>query len=401
MSDRLYIRLAADGGLSWLRQRTGVRATSVVGVPPADVLAAADGIVAIVPTEDVLLTEATLSARNRAQRMQALPYAVEEQLLAPVDELHFAATSAAEGPLGVAVVARSTLRGWLDRLAADGIRPDVLVPESLALPAQADRATLMIDGMRAVARLAPWRAFACGLAELPDWLALAGPRHPLDVHDFRAAPRLALPEHPASYRERQRDPLAALARGLAQVPLNLLDGEFAPARRRGDARRTWRIAAMLAGACVLLAFGGLVADVVRLSHEAARLDALAADAVHAAFPDVDEGLLARLGPEAVMRHRLEGQRGTGAAGSGLLRVLGEVAPILGATTRVQARGLEYRNGTLELALRAPDLAALDLLREQIAGKPGLKAELTAANPGADGVDGRVRIESAAARGGKP
>lgn len=400
MSDRLYVRLAADGGLSWLRQRTGARATSVAGVPPADALAAADGIVAIVPAEDVLLTQATLSARSRAQLMQALPYAVEEQLLAPVDDLQFAATSADEGPLGVAIVAKATLRGWLDRLATDGIRPDVLVPESLGLPTQPERAELVLDGARAIARMAPWTAFACGLAELPGWLALAGPRHPLEVRDFRVAGRLALPEHAANYHERQRDPLAFLAAHLASPPLNLLHGDFAPARRRGDVRRTWRIAALLAGACVLLAFGGLVADVVRLSHEASRLDALAGDAVRKAFPDVDPAQLERLGPEAIVRNRSTG-RGPAAASGGLLRVLGEVAPILGATTRVQSRGLEYRNGTLELALHAPDLASLDLLREQVAAKPGLKAELTAANPGSDGVDGRVRIEGSATRGGRP
>jgi len=401
MPDRLYVRLAADGGLAWLRQRAGTAAASNTGVPPGDVVAAADEIIAIVPSEDVLLTQATLSARSRAQRMQALPYAVEEQLLAPVDELHFAATPADGAAIGVAVVARATLRGWLERLAADGIRPDVLVPESLALPPPGEHSQLMIDGTRAVARLAPWSAFACAVDELPGWLALAVPRQPLEVHDFRAAPRLALPEQPAAYHERQRDPLRWLAGGLATPPLNLLEGEFAPARRSGGARRAWRIAAALAAASVLLAFATLVADVVRLSRESARLAALADETVRAAFPDADAAQVARVGAEAFVRGRLESGRGSGVAGSGLLRMLGEVAPILGATTRVQSRGLEYRNGALELALRAPDLAALDLIREQLAMKPGLKAELTAANPGADGVDGRVRVVAAAPQGGRP
>jgi general secretion pathway protein L len=54
---------------------------------------------------------------------------------------------------------------------------------------------------------------------------------------------------------------------------------------------------------------------------------------------------------------------------------------------------------LEVALRAPDMTALDLVRERVTTIPGLKAELTAASPGADGVDGRVRIDSARAGGG--
>ena len=54
-------------------------------------------------------------------------------------------------------------------------------------------------------------------------------------------------------------------------------------------------------------------------------------------------------------------------------------------------GFEFRNGTLELSLTAPDVPTLDLLRERLATLPGLKVELTAANPSENGVEGRIRI----------
>jgi len=399
MPDRLLIRLAPDGGLTWLRQGGAARAlASTPGAPPASVLAAVDEIVVLVPAADVLLTEASLNARNRLQLMQALPYAVEEQLLGPLEDLHFAASRGTSGTFGVAVVAKAKLRGWLARLGEAGIRPDAVLPESLTLRATAQQASLLIDGDRAVARMAPWSAFSCTLAELPGWLALASPRHALDVHDFRAAPALALPLHPASYHERQRDPLAFLAGGLAAAPLNLLDGEFASRHRHARGRRWWRVAAMLAAAVVVLAFAGLGADVWRLSHESARIEALSQDALRKAFPDIDAAQLARVGPEQLMRGRLERQHG-GESSSGILYMLAQVAPILGESTRMQVRGIEYRNGVLEVALRAPDMSALDLVRERVTTIPGLKAELTAASPGAGGVDGRVRIDGAGASGG--
>jgi general secretion pathway protein L len=401
MPDRLLIRLAPDGGLTWLRQGGAARAAaSMPGAPPAGVLTAVDEIVVLVPAADVVLTEASLSARNRVQLMQALPYAVEEQLLGPLEDLHVAASRGTSGTLGVAVVAKATLRGWLARLAEAGIRPDALLPESLALRAAAQQASLLIDDDRAIARLAPWSAFACSLAELPGWLALASPRHALDVHDFRAAPALALPLHPASYHERQRDPLAFLAGGLAALPLNLLEGEFAPHHRHARGRRWWRVAAVLAVAAAVLAFAGLAADVLRLSRESARIDALSQDALRKAFPDIDAAQVARLGAAQLMRGRLERQHGAESS-SGLLRMLAQVAPILGESTRTQVRGIEYRNGVLEVALRAPDMTALDLVRERVATIQGLKAELTAASPGADGVDGRVRIDGSRTGGGAP
>lgn len=390
MPDRLLLRLAPDGGLTWLRQRAGMPATgaSVAGVPPASAIADARHVVVLVPAEDVLLTEVKLAARNRAQLLQAVPYAVEDLLLDPVEDLQFAAAHGQGDTVGVAVVAQRTLRGWLERLAAEGIEPDVLLPDSLALPVTSGRAQVMLEEGRATLRLAPWSAFACSLPELADRLSRLEAAPPLEVHDFRAAAPLALPGA-AAYRERQRDPLAWLARGLAGAPLNLLEGRFAP-RRRARGSRAWKIAGGLAAAVVLLAFADLGGEVLRLSRASTRLDAFAREEVRKAFPDVDEAQFDRLSPEQLMRDRLERLRGGAGAGELLQRLAG-IGPVIGSSTRIQTRGIEYRNGTLELALRAPDVAALDLVRERLGTVPGLRAEVTAANPGPDGVDGRIRV----------
>ncbi len=396
MPDRLLLRLAPDGGLTWLRQ-SGMAApgSTVVGAPPASVLAAAGEVVVLVPSEDVLLTQTRLTARNRAQLLQALPYAVEDQLLSPVEDLHFAASQDGAESIGVAVVAKNRLRGWLQRLAEAGLQPDSVLPESLALAP----GTVIVEEARAIARLADGSAFACAPADLSHWLMHACIDESLAVYDFRAAPAAALSVPGARYHERQRDPLAFLA-ARAGTAINLLDGEFASLHRGARGARWWRIAAALAAAVLVLAVAGLGFEVLQLSRASARIDTLAQDAVRQAFPDIDAAQLARLSPEQLMRGRLDRLRG-GAESSGLLRVLTQIAPVLGSATRIQTRGMEYRNGSFELSLRAPDVAALDGVRERFATVPGLKVEVTAANPGADGVDGRIRIVSADVRGGTP
>ena len=142
MPDRLLLRLDSAGDPSWLRQGADGRTAtgSTRGWPPAAAIAAAAEIVVLVPAEDVLLTEARVAAKSRAQRMQAIPFAVEDQLLAPVEDLQFAATESTGDAMGVAVVSRAALRAWLERLAANGIRPDALLPDSLAVPLAPDRA---------------------------------------------------------------------------------------------------------------------------------------------------------------------------------------------------------------------------------------------------------------------
>ncbi len=161
-------------------------------------LAGAGEIVVLVPAEAVLLTEARVAAKSRAQLMQALPFAVEDQLLAPVEDLQFAATEGAGDAVGVAVVSRATLRAWLERLAANGVRADVLLPDSLAVPLAPDRATVLVENDHALVRLAPSSAFVCAPSELAAWMQRAssdGTARALDVFDFRdgASARVAVP----------------------------------------------------------------------------------------------------------------------------------------------------------------------------------------------------------------
>ena len=393
MPDRLLLRLDADGDATWLRQAADGRVASGVarGFPPASSRGDGVAIVVLLPAEDVLLTEARIAAKNRAQLLQALPFAIEDQLLEPVENLHFAAGDGDGDRVGAAVIAKATLRRHLDRLADAGIRADAALPESLALPVADDLATVVIEPARAIARLAPFSAFACPPDDLDAWLArvtASDAARAVDTVDFReSSPAKRAP----MTAERPHDVLAYFAQHLRTPALNLLHGEFAPAHRSKRGAQGWRVAAMLAAATVLLAVLDLGVDVVQMSRASSRLDTLSQDAVRKAFPDVGDADFARSVPADIARSRIERLRG-GAEMSGFLRVLTEIAPTLGATTtRIQTRGMEFRNGTLELALHAPDVAALDAVRERLAALPGLKVSVTAANPGDGGIDGRIRI----------
>ena len=382
MSDRLLLRLASDGRLSWLRQTADGRVlgASQDGAPDKAELAAASEIVVLVPAEDVLLASATVPARNRSQQLQAVPFALEDQLIGAVEDLHFAVAAGAGDDVSVAVVAQARLREWLAQLQTAGIQPDVLLPETLAMPLPADGGSLLLSDDRALVRLAAWSGFACARDDLDDWLQQAraagfeGELHPLQA-DGQSA-----------------DVLALLAQGVRQAPINLLGGEFGASHRQAGGSRWWRRAAMLAAAALVLAFVLRGLEVVQLSRAVDAMETSMQDIVRQTFPELGPAEL-RMGADVLMRNRLQDLSASGQRG-GLMRLLGQVAPILGSTTQSRLRGLEYRNGLLEVALIAPDVATLDSLRERIAAIPGLGAEVTAANPAENGVDGRIRIVGA-------
>jgi general secretion pathway protein L len=393
MSDRLLLRLHSDESLSWLAQDAQGRALSGAnaGAPPAETLTRALRILVLVPSEQVLLLDTPRMSAQRAQFAKALPFALEDQLASPVEDLHFALPERLnEARVPVAIVERGVLRGWLERLAREGIRPDALIPEALALPC-VEGSTLVIEETRAVLRTAPAQAGVSDLAGLPDWLSLFAANSEvakLDVYDFRAAPALNLPVAVANYYARQRDALAFFAAQLGPEPvLNLLQGEFAPAHRQAPALRLWRIAGALAAAATLLFFVYFGVDYWRLSHESRQMDAAMRDALHESFPEMDK---VDGDPRQLMESALTRIRG-GADAGGLLRLIAQISPTLGSTTRTTLKSIEYHNATLELGLLAPDVPTLDLIRERLANLPGLRVEVTAATSADNGVDGRLRI----------
>lgn len=389
MSERLLIRLHADGQLSWLAQDAGGRVLSGTnaGAPPAATLARSQRIIVLVPSEHVVLLEADAVSTRRAQLAKAVPFALEDQLASPVEELHFALPDTiAGGRIAVAIVARATLRGWIDTLAQAGISADVMIPEALALAANAEKATLMIEPERALLRWSATHAVACDPPALSQWLSLvAAPA--AEVFDFRQAPRQTLPITVSGYHERQLDALTFLAAQLVREPeLNLLQGEFAASHRHLPLPQLWRRAALLAAAAVVLAIVYAAGDWLRLNRESDRLEDEQRAALRANLPE-----LANVAgdPRQLMESALARMRG-GENGSGLLALLDRIGPILAGTTRMSLKSVEYRNATLEIGLRAPDVPALDLVREQLTNI-GLHAEVTSANTSDKGVDGRLHI----------
>lgn len=395
MPSRLLIRYRAPGQpLAWLLEDERGRIGEVRRGDRLDAstLAGAGEVLVLVPAEDCLLLEAEVAARGAEQLARAIPFAVEDQLAEPVEALHF---SALPHPRGhgqlVAAVRRERLRGWLDDLAARGVRPDRVLVDALLLAPVDDGARVLVDDDRALVRAGAARAFAATLDELPDWLALADLPRDADGRTRLHVAGARLPALDAARFIVERDaggaePLAVLAAGLrGAVAPDLLTGAFAPRHRGEPLRRLWRLAAVLAAAAVLLGFGGLLLDRFRLERRLAGLEAEIATVYAGIYPG------AAVPANAVDRVRADYRALGGApAGGGALDLLAQVAPVLGAAPQTFLKGVEYRGGALELVLLAPGVSALDAVRESIVAL-GLRAELAAASASERGTEGRVRV----------
>src|SRR5437660_653737 len=149
--DRLELWLprnwpAEDSELRWRRVAAGgaVQQGAQRGL---EGLAPAEEVVVWTPAAETLFLRARLPTRSAAKIVQALPFALEEQLIEPPESLHFAFAHEADGALAVAVTRRERMESWLAALAAAGLAPTRLAPVTLSLPL-ADRAWTLsfVDG---------------------------------------------------------------------------------------------------------------------------------------------------------------------------------------------------------------------------------------------------------------
>ncbi len=188
MQDRLVIFLAADGAPSWVMEGADNHvARRVMSEEPETLASVAAGkeIIVIVPAEDVLLTSAVLPKLSRSRLLQALPYAIEDQLTSDVESLHFVpADSQPDGTTPVVVVAQDKMRQWQGVLQSWRIQADSMVPAIFVLPLEEDVWHVAVTNMTTV-RTGAFAGFSCDSSQLNAWLSIAlasASKKPRQIH---------------------------------------------------------------------------------------------------------------------------------------------------------------------------------------------------------------------------
>ncbi len=89
----------------------------------------------LVPTEQVRLLAVDLPLSSRAKRLEALPFAIEDQIAEPIESLHLAlGAEIAPKRYLVGVVRHEVMERWVDLADAGGLGQAAMVPDALALP---------------------------------------------------------------------------------------------------------------------------------------------------------------------------------------------------------------------------------------------------------------------------
>ncbi|MGA2398777.1 MAG: type II secretion system protein GspL [Steroidobacteraceae bacterium] len=375
-------------------------------------------VVALAPASHILLAEPELPPGSGARLARAVPFALEEQLTEDVDQLCFAlGRRLPNGRTPVAVVARTTLQGWIAQLTAAGIEPVAIYADISLEPENPGQTVLWLEGSRLAVRRPGALAFAVELTPVAEALVVAGVI-PDPLAEPAADGQPPALESAVLYTTRedwtrvQREfqdlaglfaslkvqiladgPLPWLARSLQGTgAVNLLQGEFARSTDYNARWLRWRTAAMLAGGLLIAHIAAAAIRIHQANHETKALDTQISQIFQQVMPSEK-----MLDPRRQMQSRLDRIRHSGAGPEYFLHALEVLSGAMSAATKTRIDSLSYREQALDLRVTAPSLAALSQLSQQVT-KQGLTADIQSSQPVEGGVDAHLQVRAAGAKG---
>ncbi len=352
--------------------------------------------------ELVLLTNALVPSRQQRQILQAVPYAVEEQLAVDVDECHFALGKRnPDNELEVVVINRARLQATLQELNEIGLQPTFLGVDLLMIPGRG-ATNVLVDGDRAHLLTAHHQGITTSIKQLAMVVSLLDEEDQENIHihlhsDEQANVQLAMSEIEATestsvtVHELDYQPFETLCREFDATTINLLQGEFKIKDERSGKESGWKAAAILAActfvAHILLTLGqGIYLD-IQAERYAEEADTLYKEV----FPD-DRNV-------RDIRRRWSAHIGGGLAANNRLfmSVFEETAAnMVGSSLVLQNVNYNESRGDLILQLVAGRSEQLVLFQESLT-RIGIRAEIGTISQDEDSVRGSIKIKSSGGR----
>jgi len=355
----------------------------------------------LVPGTEVLLTQADVPSRQWQRIIQAVPYALEEQLAEDVENLHFALGKTKDGYVAVAVIARTLMDSYLQQLPTLGLTSVVLIPDILAVPKPNDGWGMLLLDEIALVRTDSYAGFAIETECLHNALSVTLLEHesnpPSQITIFSGSESLASTIDlttlgiPIIEKNHSEGILAWMAQELvATKPLNLLQGDYRSQDKMVSLLRPWRLTALL-----LLFWGGLIMAEQWLEYRQLRQQRQALNTqIEKVYRETFPSAHKIVNPRVQMKQKLVAlrtQQGDTSASENFLPLLTKISPQLVRTSGFELKQLDYRQGQFDLQLTVTSLQALEHLKRRLTNL-GLNVEIQSANSHLNKVASRLRIK---------
>ena len=350
--------------------------------------------IVLIPGEDVLTTTVKLPEKRRRQALKALPFMLEDSVASDVTLEHTAdGPDNTQGETLVAITRKQQLRDLLKLFADAGITPYRMLPDYAMLQEKPDTWQILVSGDRAMVRCPDSTGFSTPLSRLALLLNTEQDSETdnsaRSVQLFRSADTVApvLPDNWQINEQMVADPLQYLAADASNASLNLLQGGFKVIQQDSWNWRPWATAATLTlfAICIWLLETGI--ETARLNRENDQLQASMMELAREALPGVKQ----IRDPQTQLLIAWRQLKNGGAGEAEFLPLLNRVSSTI-SQQQVTVHGINFKDGTLTVALRGTSLQQLDNLRQQIE-QQGLNASLLNAGTDSDSAHSNLVIKT--------
>ena len=335
-------------------------------------------VIVLVPATDVLLIRAIIPGRNRKRSIQAAPFVLEEHLADSIEKFHFSfGPRNPDGSMDVAVVDKKCMVRWLSSLDHAGLEADSLIPETLALPYEAEGLTILVNHHQALIRSGLRAGFAVDshnlhtavqahLATLSD-----SPLQHIRLFqdgDSELNLEFEVPALPVI----KTTVMAAFGQGFdKKTSLDLLQGEYSRQTDWQHVMECWKIPIILVLA--FIAVNGILfgIDYSYYKKESEALQRRIENVYLSTFPETKQLVNLRAQMEQQLRLLDNGQ----GAQHGFLESLARISPTIQKTADLTVQRLSYRDNNLEIELNLAGMDAVNDLKDRLLADTDISVEI--------------------------
>ncbi|MEP5766409.1 MAG: type II secretion system protein GspL [Halieaceae bacterium] len=343
-----------------------------------------------VPGAEVTLREVEFSAAEKRHIAKSLPYMLEDDFAADIEELHFASRPLNGNRLGVAVCAHAWMDDWQQRLL-DVPGTSQWIPEPLLLPWRAGELCLVIEADSVLVRSGENAGFSVERSMAAPVLAALEPESADAVIVYgadQAADTALLPPWMQDKLQWRTGNFAAalmLAEEERQT-LNLRQGSYGANLPLQQWWQQWRVAAGLFAAAFALQVASTYANYSALETENLQLRQQIEAAYRSAIP---RGAI--VDPEKQLQRQLDDLRGAG-QGAGFVSLMDRIGRVMQSEKAAQLASVNFNDklGDVRLNLVAPDFRTVEAIRAGL-DAAGLQAETENSNAQGNAVRARLKV----------
>jgi len=356
-------------------------------------------VTVVLPGQHCLALPVHLPNASRSRLAQAVPFALEEQLIEDVDDLHFALGESQDGTVPVVVVQHALMGRWLAQLEQSSLSPKSMVPDYLVLPLPSQGWHLWFDEQGVVLRNGVDSGMRIALndpmlllqrlydeaTEKPEQLLVSGHQGDMaaSLAEWCSQHDMALVEG-----DSETDLLAIAADSLnGDRCINLLQGRYSQQEKMSRQWRPWFPAVAILATIALFQLISTGLDYQRLSTQSAELDEQIKQLYLDTFPDARKVV----NPRAQMEARLKAQ-GKSGGGELFYILMGGVTTLADNKVNFELQRIRYQGGELNVDLYLDDLQVLDQIKQVLAQKSDIQTEVVSASARGSKVEARLLIK---------